>query len=277
MTNDLARRVHGWHVGEGRLLPLADLRHASSRPATGRGVFMADPVIYRRIRRPDAALVARAASRPMSDLYEGLPPERRAAALMSPRMRPLVQGLRIAGPAVTALCAPGDNLMMHKALALARRGDVLVVAAGAPPGAQWGTLAAAYAEHVGLAGVVVAGSVRDADDLVARRYPVWCTAISPDHPDKRGAGSVNVPVVCDGVLVYPGDIICADGDGVLAVRPEDLAAAVTSAERRHAHEAESLAAIATGRTLFDVHDLQAALDRCAIPEHDAAWPGDAAV
>ncbi len=261
-----------------RFPPPADLRHGPSRLEAGReGVFMVDPVIYRRIRRPDVALVARAASHPMSDLYEGLPPERRAVALMSPRMRPLVPGLRIAGPAVTALCAPGDNLMMHKALALARRGDVLVVAAGTPSGAQWGMLAAAYAEHAGLAGVIVSGSVRDADNLVARRYPVWCTAVSPDHPDKRGAGSVNVPVVCDGVLVQPGDVVCADGDGVLAIRPEDLAVAVASAERRYSHEAEGLAAIAAGRTLFEVHDLQTALERCAIPEHDAAWEEKAAV
>jgi 4-hydroxy-4-methyl-2-oxoglutarate aldolase len=178
-------------------------------------------VVYRRVHRPDAALVARAAKLPVSDVYEALPD--RGARLMSTRMRPVVAGVRIAGPAVTAHCAPGDNLMMHKALLLAEAGDVLVVAADEPAGAQWGALATVYAHHKGLAGVVVNGPVRDIEDIIAHKFPVWATAISPAHPDKRAPGSVNTPIQCDGVSVRPGDIVCVDDDGVVVVPREQSA------------------------------------------------------
>jgi 4-hydroxy-4-methyl-2-oxoglutarate aldolase len=228
-------------------------------------------VVYRRMRRPDPGLVARIARIPVSDLYEVLPADVRDAALMSPRLRPLALGIRIAGPALTARCAPHDNLMMHRALALAAAGDVLVVDGGEPSGAQWGTLAALYAEHKGLAGVVVEGCIRDADELAARRYPVWSTAISPAHPDKRGAGAVNVPIRCGGVLVHPGDVICADGDGVLVLPPTALAGVVEKGERRMAHEDEAAAAIAAGKSLFELHDLDRAFVASGVPERDAHW------
>jgi 4-hydroxy-4-methyl-2-oxoglutarate aldolase len=228
-------------------------------------------VAYLRVRRPDPGLVARVARIPISDLYEVLPADIRDAALMSPRMRPLALGLRIAGSAVTARCAPADNLMMHKALQIATAGDVLVVDGGDPSGAQWGTLAALYAERKQLAGVVVEGCIRDVDELAARRFPVWSTAISPAHPDKRGAGAVNVPIRCGGVLVRPGDVICADGDGVLVLPAAHLAAAIAKGEARMAHEEAAAAAIAAGKSLFDLHDLGRAFAASGVPERDAHW------
>jgi 4-hydroxy-4-methyl-2-oxoglutarate aldolase len=228
-------------------------------------------VAYLRVRRPDPRLVARVARIPVSDLYEVLPARIRDAALMSPRMRPLVLGLRIAGPAVTARCAPADNLMMHKALQIAAAGDVLVVDGGEPSGAQWGTLAALYAERKEIAGVVVEGCIRDADEIAARRFPVWSTAISPAHPHKRGAGAVNMPIRCGGVLVRPGDVICADGDGVLVLPAAHLAPAIEKGEARMAHEEAVAAAIAVGKSLFDLHDLDQAFAASGVPERDAHW------
>jgi 4-hydroxy-4-methyl-2-oxoglutarate aldolase len=230
---------------------------------------MTDHVVYRRIPRPDAALVARAAALPVSDLYEVLTDK--AAALMSPRMRPIVPGVRIAGPAVTAACAPRDNLMMHKALLLAQRGDVLVVATAEPSGAQWGTLAMTYAQHKGLAGVVVQGCVRDTDVIAERRFPVWATAISPAHPDKRAPGAVNVPIVCDGVAVRPGDVVCADGDGVIVIPRAEVAAAVEKAEARGRHEAAIEAEILRGQSLFDLHGIGPDFAASGVREIDAAW------
>jgi 4-hydroxy-4-methyl-2-oxoglutarate aldolase len=186
-------------------------------------------------------------------------------------MRPLVLGLRMAGPAVTARCAPLDNLMMHKALQISAAGDVLVVDGGEPSGAQWGTLAALYAERKPLAGVVVEGCIRDVDELAERRYPVWSTAISPAHPDKRGAGAVNVPIRCGGALVRPGDMICADGDGVLVLPQAYLAEAVVKGEARMAHEDNAAAAIAAGKSLFDLHDLGRGFAESGVPERDAHW------
>jgi len=234
-----------------------------------------DNVVYRRVRRPDATLVARAAQIAVSDLYEALPASERDALLMKPAIRPLVQGQRIAGPAVTARCPARDNLMMHKALRLALRGDVLVVASGEPSGAQWGYLAAVYAERQGLAGVVVDGCIRDADELRRRSYPVWSSAISPAHPDKRGAGTVNAPIECGGVEIYPGDVVCADGDGVLVIRRQTLSDIVERAEKRTAHESEAVAAMAAGKSLFDLHDLGDAFARSGVVEIDGYWDGEA--
>ena len=233
---------------------------------------MSENVIYRRVRRPDPGLVARAAGCAMSDLYEALEPATKRAALMSPRMRPVVPGVRAAGPAVTVRCAPGDNLMMHRALVLAEPGDVLVIAAGTPSGAQWGLLAAVYAQRKRLAGVVVHGCIRDVDYLIEHRCAVWCTEISPAHPEKRSAGTVNAPIDCDGVRVYPGDVVSADGDGVLVIPAGELSAAVERAERRAEHEQHGIAAIAAGRSLFEVHDLEAALAASGVVEIDGEWP-----
>ena len=232
---------------------------------------MALKLAFRRVRRPDPDLVRRAGACAMSDLYEALPAKSRDGALLSPRMRPLVPGLRITGPAVTALCAPGDNLMMHRALLHAEPGDVLVVSAVERPSAQWGYLAAVYAQKKGLAGVIVDGCIRDTDVLLERRYPVWSTAISAAHPEKSGAGMVNMPIVCDGVPVRPGDLVSADTDGVLVIPAERIAEAVAGAEARAAREALDEAAIAEGRNLFELHDLEAAFARSGVREFDRAW------
>lgn len=230
-------------------------------------------LVYQRVQRPAAALIARAAACAMSDLYEALDADQRNAALMSPRMRPVASGISMTGPAVTVQCAPGDNLMMHRGLLLAHRGDVLVVNGGAPCGAQWGLLAAVYAAKKGLAGVVVQGCIRDTGYLIEQKCPVWFTEISPSHPEKRGPGSVNVPIDCDGATVYPGDVISADGDGVLVIPARLLASVVEKAEMRQAHEQQGIADIMAGRSLFEVHDLQTALARSGVIEIDEAWRG----
>jgi 4-hydroxy-4-methyl-2-oxoglutarate aldolase len=153
--------------------------------------------VYLRAQRLPRTLTAAARRCSVSDLHEVLQSAERARATMSPRMRPLVPGLRMAGSAITVQPARGDNLMMHRALKLASRGDVLVVAARGGPGAQWGELAAVYGRRIGLAGVVVHGPIRDVDALRALRFPVWATEIAPSHPDKKGAGNVNAAVNCD--------------------------------------------------------------------------------
>src|SRR4051812_44072088 len=185
-----------------------------SDPTSAAGVA---GVAYARNKRVDSPVVERARSCWVSDLHEALGPIAARMATMSERMRPLALGIRMAGAAITVRPAPGDNLFLHRALATAGRDDVLVVAANGEAGAQWGYLAALYAERIGLAGVIVHGTIRDADQLAQMRYPVWATAISPAHPEKKGAGALNVPVVCDGVLVHAGDLVVADGDGVIVV------------------------------------------------------------
>ncbi|MDE2086313.1 MAG: 4-carboxy-4-hydroxy-2-oxoadipate aldolase/oxaloacetate decarboxylase [Xanthomonadaceae bacterium] len=184
--------------------------------------------VYTQVERVDPAVCEKARKVSVADIHEAMGPNARSA-LMTPRMRPLNRGLSVAGPAVTAFCSPADNLMMHRALFLARPGDVLVVVCAAEnSGAQWGDVAANYAQAKGLAGVVVQGCIRDTDTLERMRFPVWSTLVSPARPAKSGHGTVNAPVSCDGVIVHAGDLVVADGDGVVVV-PADQAAEVIEA------------------------------------------------
>jgi 4-hydroxy-4-methyl-2-oxoglutarate aldolase len=237
------------------------------------GVASAAGVVYARNRRVDPAIVERARNCWVSDLHEAFDPVAARMATMSERMRPLALGIRMAGVAVTVRPAPGDNLFLHRALKSAGPDDVLVVAANGEPGAQWGYLAALVAQHAGLAGVVVHGTIRDVDQLAQMRYPVWSTAISAAHPEKVGAGMLNVPVVCDGVLVRPGDLVVGDGDGVIVVPRERALEAVEFCEKRAVAEKEAAERIAAGATLWDLHDLGDAYRRLGVIEHPTDWDG----
>lgn len=233
-----------------------------------------NPVIYTRIPLPDPALVAEAASYAIADLHEALGPVAGRMALMSPRMRPLLAGRRISGAAVTAYNFPGDNLMIHVALRLATRGQVLVLTnGGGHQGALWGDVACTFAVKKGIAGVVADGAVRDVDALRELDFPVWATAISPEHPEKRGPGSVNVPVVVDGVLVEPGDVVVADGDGVLVIPQAHLARAVEGARSRAAKEVAIRDRIEAGESLFEILNMAAAVEAAGIAEIDGDWRG----
>jgi 4-hydroxy-4-methyl-2-oxoglutarate aldolase len=228
-------------------------------------------MVFLRIYRPSADLVLAAQNCSVSDLHEALGPIKGRTSTMTPLMRPVTPGVRMAGPAITVRPAPGDNLMMHRGLSLAARGDVLVVAANDESGAQWGGLATLHAQRTGLAGVVVHGPVRDVDVISQQRFAVWCTSIAPAHPEKKGAGAVNVPVVCDGVLVNPGDLVVADGDGVIVLAREGAATAIAAARQRGQHERGAAERIAAGETLWQVHKLDQAYASCGIKEQDCAW------
>lgn len=229
-------------------------------------------IVYTKIPHTDPALIEEARTCGVSDLHEGLGPTIGRMALMSPRMRPLNLGLTFAGPAITAFNYPGDNLMLHKAVQLAKPGNVLVVTnGGGTQGALWGEMVATYAKRIGLAGIVVDGAIRDTDALRDMGSPVWHTAISPCHPEKSNPGSVNVPVVIDGVLVRPGDIIVGDGDGVLAVPREHLASAVASAKARIAKEQELSAKLADGAVLYDLLGIEKNFSALGIEIRDTTW------
>lgn len=207
----------------------------------------------------------------VSDIHESMGPQGRAG-LMSPRMRPLTLDQKIAGPAVTAFCAAGDNLMMHRALNLAQAGDVLVVVCQSElSGAQWGDLATLYAQKKGLAGVVVHGCVRDTDMVRKLGFPVWATHIHPMHPDKKGHGFVNTPVVCDGVNVCPGDLVVADGDGVQVVPRHDAAQIIEIALARMRREDEVGAAVTGGAVPWELTGAAATYAGMDITEVDAAF------
>lgn len=232
-------------------------------------------VIYNRIPESDPALIARAGAFGIADLHEAMGGVAGRMCLMSPRMRPIATGQRVCGPAVTAYNYPGDNLMIHAALDLAQAGQVLVFTnGGSSQGALWGDVACGFAKKKGVAGVVADGAVRDTDALRDLEFPVWATAISVEHPEKRGPGAVNVPVVVDGVLVEPGDIIAADADGVLVIPRKLLAHAVEGAETRAAFETTVRARIAAGELPLDVLGMRAVIEKLGIAQRDTTWEAD---
>lgn len=238
---------------------------------------MTGPVVYTRIPECDPALVAAAAEREVADLHEALGAVTGRMLLMDPRMRPLDLTMRVAGPAVTAFNYPGDNLMMHQALYLAGKGQVLVMAnGGGHQGALWGELAGHYAQQKGIAGLVADAAVRDAAQLVELGFPVWSSAIHASHPEKRGPGAVNVPVVCGGVIVNPGDIIVGDADGVLVIPPEHLKRAVDGARERAAKEDGVRQKLAAGATLYDILGIGKAIVASGAEIRDTTWQQDQA-
>jgi len=238
---------------------------------------MITPVIYTKVPASDPALVAEAAAAGVADLHEALGAVAGRMLLMDPRMRPLDLGMRTAGPAVTAFNYPGDNLMMHQALYLAQPGQVLVMAnGGGHQGALWGELAGHYAQHKGLAGLVADAAVRDCAQLVELGFPVWSSAIHASHPEKRGPGAVNVPLVAGGVIVNPGDIVVGDADGVLVIPPEHLRHAVEGARERRAKEAGVREKLAAGATLYDILGIAKAIAATGAEVRETTWQQDRA-
>ncbi len=227
-------------------------------------------VIYTQIPEPDAVLMARAATFGVADLHEGLGLVAGRMSLLSPQMRPIAAGQRICGPAITAWNYPGDNLGIHIALHHAKAGDVLVFTnGGGHQGALWGDVACGFAKKKGVAGAVVHGAVRDTDAIRDLEFPVWATAVSPEHPEKRGPAAVNVPVVVDNVLVEPGDIVVGDADGVLVIPRALLQHAVEGAEKRADTEVKIRARIAAGELPLDILGLRKVVEE--IETHDGTW------
>lgn len=233
---------------------------------------MSQSKVYLKVNRVDTVTVAKAQSVTVADVHESMGVAGRAA-LLGARMRPIREGQpRVAGPAVTAYCWPGDNLMMHRALYLAQPGDVLVVVCHAElSGAQWGDLATRYALRKGLAGVVVQGCVRDVDQVRALGIPVWSTHIWPIHPDKCGHGLVNAPIVCEGVQIRPGDLIVADGDGVICVARHDAPQVVDAAIAKMRREDEVAEKVSRGAAVWELSGAAAIYAGLKVDEVDAAF------
>jgi 4-hydroxy-4-methyl-2-oxoglutarate aldolase len=180
-------------------------------------------------------------------------------------IRPVYLGSRIGGTAVTVVCWPGDNLMIHAAVEQCRPGDVLVVTTTSPSGdGAFGELLATSLRHRGVRGLVTTGGVRDVSELHAMSFPVFCAAVSAQGTVKATAGAVNVPVSISGQRIAPGDAILADDDGVLVVARSRVGPAIAAARARAEKETAARAAFREGQLGLDRYGLRATLSQLGV-------------
>ncbi|MBX5436688.1 MAG: 4-carboxy-4-hydroxy-2-oxoadipate aldolase/oxaloacetate decarboxylase [Alicyclobacillaceae bacterium] len=220
-----------------------------------------NPVIVRRIRRADASVITRLGVAGVATVHEAM----NRSGLMRPYMRPLYPAARVAGSAVTVLSHPGDNLMIHAAIDVCQQGDVLVVGlASDSTDGMFGELLAVSCRARGIAGLVIDAGVRDSAAIAEMQFPVWSKAISAQGTVKATPGSVNVPVVCAGALVRPGDVIVGDGDGVVVV-PRDLAEDVAArSEQRMKREDATRERLANGELGMDIYGFRQKLEQLGV-------------
>ena len=181
-------------------------------------------------------------------------------ALMKAYMRPIYAGARVSRMAITILAQPGDNWMLHVAIELCQPGDMLIVACTTDNGDRFfGDLLATSARARGVVGLVIDGGTRDVADLQQMEFPVWSRTISSKGTVKNTPGAVNVPIICAGQIIFPGDVIVADDDGICVVARKNVPAARQAADEHIANEDAKRVKLAAGELGIDIYNTRPAL------------------